>query len=389
VSWFYRIAGQFPSLVIARRNISRAKTRSALAALTILIGVVAIGVIGAGGSAFKQSQLQTIRDQGANNVFVSPGFDSDQPFFDREDVKAIEETVGEAGVVATNGDTMEYVKRGSNEVVSVTYMEDPRALYSVARGEIPANWRGSVVVSHDFAAENGIEPGDRIRLTTFGDPPCEPFSEAGTYRVAAVLEETQAFGVDDVFFSIEDVPSRTYSQIRITTQSVDRAEVVADALRDRFNERKDRLLVLELTSIVRLFKAVVNGINVFLTGLGAISLLVAGVSIANTMLMATIKRREEIGVLRAVGYQKRDIVRILLVEAAVLGGIGAVVGFVLSLLVTMVANAVFLGSPTAFTGEAFLFLGGSIAFGILTSLLAGVYPAWRAANEKPVDALRG
>jgi putative ABC transport system permease protein len=388
VSWFYRIAGQFPSLVIARRNISRAKTRSALAALAILIGVVAIGVIGAGGSAFKQSQLQTIRDQGANNVFVSPGFDKEEAFFDREDVKAIEETVGEAGVVATNGESMEYVTRGTNEVVSVTYIEDPRALYSVDRGEIPDNWRGSVVVSHDFAAENGIDPGDRIRLT----PPeraDDPLGEAGTYRVAAVLDETQAFGVSEVFFSIDDAPSRTYSQIRITTQSVDRAEVVADALRDRFNERKDRLLVLELTSLVRLFKAIVNGINVFLTGLGAISLLVAGVSIANTMLMATIKRREEIGVLRAVGYQKRDIVRVLLVEAAVLGGIGAVVGFLISLVATMVANAVFLGSPTAFTGEAFVFLGGSIAFGILTSLLAGAYPAWRAANEKPVEALRG
>ena len=55
----------------------------------------------------------------------------------------------------------------------------------------------------------------------------------------------------------------------------------------------------------------------------------------------------------------------------------------------MVANAVFLGDPLAFSRTAMLYLVGSVAFGIATSLVAGVYPAWKAANERPVDALRG
>jgi putative ABC transport system permease protein len=139
---------------------------------------------------------------------------------------------------------------------------------------------------------------------------------------------------------------------------------------------------------VRLFKTIVNGINVFLVGLGGISLLVAGVSIANTMLMSVIKRREEIGVLRSVGYTKCDIVGILLAEAALLGAIGAGGGLVVALAATMVANAVFLGDPLAFSPTALGYLLGAVAFGVGTSLVAGAYPAWRAANERPVEALR-
>jgi putative ABC transport system permease protein len=72
-----------------------------------------------------------------------------------------------------------------------------------------------------------------------------------------------------------------------------------------------------------------------------------------------------------------------------LGAIGAVVGVALSLLVVLAANAIFLGSPFAFTGESVGYLIGAVVFGVATSLVAGAYPAWRAARERPVEALRG
>ena len=388
---FRRLAGRFPSVVIARRNVSRARARSALAVAAIVIGVVAIGAIGAGGAAFKESQLRTIQAQGATDVFVSPGTDKEPGHFDREELLAIEETVGSAGVVATRSGDAELVRRADRrESVSLTYMEDPRSLFAVRVGAIPENWRRSAVVSSRFAREHGIAPGDRITLAREEEETAAGTVETETvYRVEAVLAESRGFGTSDVYLPIEQAGAREYGQVRVTTGSVDRAEAAAAALRERFNGRKDRLLVFELTSLVRLLTNIVDGINAFLAGLGSISLLVAGVSIANTMLMAVIKRREEIGVLRAVGYRRTDVVRILLVEAVLLGGIGAAVGLALALAVALAANAVFLGDPLAFTGDAVLYLVGAVAFGLLTSLVAGLYPAWSAANERPVEALRG
>jgi putative ABC transport system permease protein len=386
----YRIVGRFPSLVIARRNISRAKTRSALAALAIVIGVVAIGAIGGGSVAFKQSTFQVIEDQGANNVFVSPGFDAEQRFLDDEDLKAIRETVGADGVVGTSSQSVEWRERaGRTEGISATYIEDPRVLFDVGTGEVPTNWRNSVVLSEEFATENRLGVGDRVTILTEERTPTGTVTTEETYRVVAVLAPTDQFGVSEVYLPVEQAPNRQYDQIQIVTANADRASAVAGELDEKFNGRKSKLFILELSSLVRFFKNLVNSINLFLVALGSISLVVAGVAIANTMLMAVIKRREEIGVLRAVGYQRGDVLRILLAESMLLGVIGTAVGSVIAVLATAVANVIFLGDPLAFSPEALRYLAGAAVFGILVSVVAGIYPAWRAATDRPVEALRG
>jgi putative ABC transport system permease protein len=380
-----RLGGHAPTLLSAVRNVSRAKLRSALAAAAIFVGVVAIAVVGAGGEAFKQSQLDSVESQGATYVFVSPGPDSESRAFTREDLVAIRETVGPTGVLATTSRDADWRRRGPDRTVSVTYVGSAaslRRVYDVERGTVPRNWRRQLVVSGEFAADHGVAPGDRLWLDRGGDG-------GRSYRVAAVLAESGGFGGGEVYLPVTALDDREFTQVRVLTGSADDAEATATLLREEFNDRRDRLLVFELTSLLRLFTRVVNGINAFLVGVGAVSMVVAGVSITNTMLMAVIRRREEIGVLRAVGYRRVDVVRILLAEAALLGAAGAAAGLLVGTPVVMVANAVFLGDPLAFSGTAVGYLAGAAAFGVGVSLLAGAYPAWRAANERPVDALRG
>ena len=79
----HRLSRYVPTLVAATRNISRAKLRSALAAGAILIGVVSIAIVGAGGEAFKTGQLQNVEERGATNVYVFPGPDAEQERFSR------------------------------------------------------------------------------------------------------------------------------------------------------------------------------------------------------------------------------------------------------------------------------------------------------------------
>jgi putative ABC transport system permease protein len=254
---------------------------------------------------------------------------------------------------------------------------------TVGRGSIPRNWRRGLVVSGEFAAEHGIETDDRLVLDRGDDGSARP------YRVVAVLAGSGGIGGADVYLPIAALEQRRYTRLRVVTDSAGRAAATADRLRAEFNGREDRLLVFELTSLLRLFTALVNGINTFLVGIVAVSMVVAGVSIANTMLMAVIRRREEIGVLRAVGYGRGDVVRILLTEAGLLGGLGAAAGLAVGVPVVAAVNGAFLGDPLAFSTTAIGYLVGAAAFGVGTSLVAGVYPAWRAATERPVDALRG
>ncbi len=396
MSLFRRIVGQFPSLVIARRNISRAKTRSALAALAIVIGVVTIGAIGGGSVAFKDAQIGLFEDAGANNVFVRSGLDAradGDTTLDKEEIIDIQEVTGQRETVGTFSDfdtDAEFRERpGSTTSVSTTYIEDPRVLYDITTGSIEDNWRDSVILSEGFADEHRLSPGDRITIVFTEEVDGEEVTRQEAYRVSALYDRPPGPGTADVFLPIVEAPTDGFSQVQIVTSDADEAVEIADRLDREFNQREQKLLILELSSLLRLIRNLIGSVNLLLITLGSISLVVAGVAIANTMLMAVIKRREEIGVLRAVGYQKGDVLRVLLVESAMLGAIGTAVGMVLATLATMLANAFFFNNPFAFSGEALLYLGAAGVFGVLISLIAGIYPAWRAANDRPVEALRG
>jgi len=381
-----RLWRRFPALLIARRNLTRTRARSSLAMLGIVIGVIAIAALGVFGATLQASITGSLGDIG-NQLVVSPAANEGVEFLTERDVREIRRVSGEARVVPVRQNVSTIDVRGETRRVTVYGMDSPGDAYEATDGRIPDPLRSGALVGANLADDLDIDVGDSIVV---GDP------EEGTgesYRVQAILESQQAFSIIDpgsaVVLPLRDVGGEGYTQVVVTAESGQAANETAVAIRESLNDREERVSIFELGQIVEQIGTALESVNLFLVGIGSISLLVAGVSILNVMLMSAIERREEIGVLRAVGYQRTDVLRIMLSEALLLGTIGGAVGTVFSLVGGLLINQVLLGDALAvFTPTNLLYILAALGFGTLTSLVSGLYPAWKAANERPVDALR-
>ena len=123
---------------------------------------------------------------------------------------------------------------------------------------------------------------------------------------------------------------------------------------------------------------------VALPGLVAISLVVGGIVIMNIMLMAVSERTREIGIRKALGARRRDILAQFVVESATLSGVGAMLGIGLGIALAFVVKA-FTPLPAAVAPWS---IGVGVLLGVSVGIAAGVYPASRASRLDPIDALR-
>ncbi|MFA6023129.1 MAG: ABC transporter permease [Candidatus Pacearchaeota archaeon] len=143
--------------------------------------------------------------------------------------------------------------------------------------------------------------------------------------------------------------------------------------------------------LLQSFGIILNILTAFLSGIAAISLLVGAIGITNTMYTATLERTKEIGVMKAIGAQNRDILLIFLIEAGLLGLVGGIIGvalgFGLSKLVEVIAVS-YLGTNLLKAAAPIYLIVGCLVFSFLIGAVSGVWPAWRASKINTVDALR-
>ena len=377
--WLWR----FPSALMGWRNLGRNKIRTALAALGIVIGVVAIASLGMAGAAIQQ---QATADLGglANQVIVSAGEDSDTAGLTDDQVEGIRSVAGDATVVPQKSNVTTLTGRDGEEVrVSVTALTEASAMYEVSAGEAPDRLQSGALVSNSTATRLGLEIGDPVEY------------DGRLYRVEGIVESQQGgFGGpgNTLVLPLSALRDQEYyDSVTVLTESGDRATAIAEALEARFNDGDDEeLSVTNFGDIQEQVGSFLNTLNLALLGIGSISLVVASVAILNVMLMSTIERRGEIGILRAVGIRRGEVLRMILTEALLLGAIGGLVGALVSLGVGLLMFDLLAGDATLVFGwSSSRYLVYGFGFAVVASLLSGLYPAWRAANDRPVDALRG
>jgi len=370
-----------PSTFVARRNLTRNRVRSVLTTLGIAIGVVAVASLGIFGNTLQADVTGQLAGIGSTLV-VSPAFDAGVESLSQRQVRRIERTAGNDGdptVVPLKTEFMLVESTESSSFTRTYATGDPGAILTASSGQIPDDLRDGAIVGPTLADKLGVEPGDQVTV------------EGEQYRVRAVADSTRLPpGSDEaIYLPPEAIASDGFSLVMIRAEDAQAANATAMAVRSELNGRDPTVEVTELSDQVDRVTGVFETLNFFLTGVAAISLFVAGVGILNVMLMSAVERRQEVGVLRAVGLRRYDVLKIMLIEATLLGIFGSLVGGLISVGAGVVVNEFILGDPMrAFATENLAYLAFAVGFGVLIGVLSGVYPAWKASRERPVEALR-
>lgn len=257
---------------------------------------------------------------------------------------------------------------------------------SISRGDGAVAVIGAKVAHPDDEDEPIFEVGDRINLKVR----VEGEERKMMFRVVGIFKEMGgSFGSDEDTSIV--IPLRVCQQlydvggefefIAASVDDFDHVNEVVESIEDKIN---DSIMVMTQESILNIIGDVLGTIEAVLGGIAAISLVVAGVGIINTMTISVMERTREIGVLKAIGAKSRDVLLMFISEALITGviggGTGALFGMVLSKAVGRFIN---MPAATSFN------LGiGVVAFAAIVGVISGLYPAWRAANLNPVDALR-
>ncbi len=158
-------------------------------------------------------------------------------------------------------------------------------------------------------------------------------------------------------------------------------QVVVERIEDKMGEA---VTVISFESAQELVGDVLGTIEAVLGGIAAISLIVAGVGIINTMTVSVIERTREIGVLKAIGAKRRDILILFLSEAVMTGITGGIIGALFGVFLSQIIGN-YINLPPDPSLSLIVYVVG---FAVVTAVVSGLYPAWRASNLHPVEALR-
>jgi len=409
------------ALSIAIRSLLSNKLRSALTMLGIIIGVGAVITLMSVGSGAQAAITSSFEEMGTNALYVMSTsaegggmmaiqYGAQTPNLTLEDAQALKSIDGVAAVAATN-----------ENIASITTGGDSKtAIIHGASAEYLAVYTHSMASGQFFTSRHVasrsavIVIGSKVAEDLFGDydPVGERVKVNGKrFTVIGVLEPKggaiMGVSMDDILV----VPITTF-QTRLFTQrtasgedavqtialqisdaeAVDRVTVeIEDTLRRRHGltgDDKNDFAIVSMEQMLGMLQQVTGIFTIVLGAIASISLLVGSIGIMNIMLVSVTERTREIGVRKAVGAKRRDILVQFLLEASVLsllgGAVGIIGGWVLSFLISLI-DISGITLQTVITWDVVI-----LAFGVslVIGLASGIYPAMRAARLNPIDALR-
>jgi len=410
------------SLRVALRGLAANKLRAALTMLGIIIGVAAVITLLSVGKGVEQYVTAQFQGIGSSLLFVFPGSPEEQsgPGGGANREKPLTNQDGEA---LADPYQVPSAKAAALEFFGFGAVEYGRETMSLQVSGVSTNYQQV----RQFFVQDGeffTETDDRAaaRVAVIGQTVVKTLFPGGEYpigqtikinklpfKVVGVLEKKGGglFGDQDAVVLIplgtaqqrlfnargpdgKYVVSVVYVQARdgsdVAMESL--AKEIIAVLRERHNIQfrdEDDFTVVTQNDLISAFGEITGVLTIFLGAIAGISLLVGGIGIMNIMLVSVTERTKEIGLRKAVGAKRRDILWQFLIEATTLSLLGGVVGILLGAAGARAVVSLQPDVPVAVTLDSVLLATG---FSAAIGLFFGMYPAVRAAALNPIDALR-
>lgn len=397
----------------AWNSLNSNKMRSILTTLGIVIGVAAVIAMIAIGTGAQDTILNQISGIGTNLLFVFEGNEEDESInvnpLTMQDANAIGEVLAAphvelvapviqgSGVVKFSGESK------STQIFGVTPAFQDVRNYELTEGEFISeenvNGRASVALIGVDVAEQLFGQSENLvgeTVTIEGQP----------FRIIGVLAPKGGgqFGSQDdmVLVPITTAKSRLMNReqgkvdtIYIKATSADSVPEATSEVqeilrkRHRTNLGEDDFTIYSQQDFLTLASSITNIFKIFLSGIAGISLLVGGIGIMNIMLVSVTERTKEIGLRKAIGAKKKDILIQFLTESSLLSMVGGILGIILGWIISALVGSFAIAQGVVFQPQVDL---GAIflatIFSTAVGLFFGIYPANKAANLEPVEALR-
>jgi putative ABC transport system permease protein len=401
-------------IIEAFHSILGNKLRSALTILGIVIGVAAVIAMLSVGKGAQNSITGSINSIGSNLIFVIPGNRTDdvrnaKPIT-MADARALNDKLAAPSIIAvapaldTNADVTFAGVKVAAQIEGITSDYQSVRNATVQLGEF---------ISNDHVLSNATVTviGPELATKLFGSEAAgldQTLRIAGQpFRVIGILTAKGggAFGSQDsqVLVPLTTARSRLvhkanpdqldviYVQAASSELVTQAQEEIKEVLRARhhINLTPDDFSIMSQEDILKTTSSITGILTIFLGGVAGISLLVGGIGIMNIMLVSVVERTREIGLRKALGARKRDILLQFLTESSILSLLGGILGIMFGWLIAFAIGQIAKASGTAFSADVGLdsILIATI-FSTAVGVFFGIYPASRAANLQPVEALR-
>jgi putative ABC transport system permease protein len=410
------------SFIIAIRSILANKLRSSLTMLGIIIGVGSVITLMSVGQGAQAEITSTFEQLGTNVLNVIPrspeGVTAEQagpegtyiaPTLTLDDVRALEDVPSVLAIAPVN-----------NNIAQVTYGGESKQarIYGSSSGyEIVGNYS---VASGQFIAETNVASrdmvvvlGSEVAQDLFGsdDPVGQKVKmKEQRFTVIGVLEPKGGavfgFSLDDIAITpITTYQTKLFSQktargedavqtISIQAASSDVIKDVTEDVEDILRKRHhitdpvdDDFAVQDMAQQLDMVQQVFGIFTIVLGAIAGISLLVGSIGIMNIMLVSVTERTREIGIRKAVGAKRRDILVQFLLESAMLSLVGGIIGIIGGWLLSLLVTLIDFGGITLQTVVSPTIIILAISVAVFIGLASGTYPALRAARMNPIDAL--